>query len=74
MSPTTTWYNKPRTVKITGFLDFVHHPVFYKLENTAYRKQAQWLRSSVSKGPNRVGVSPLTWDGKQIQFPKRCVL
>jgi hypothetical protein len=34
----------------------------------------QWLRLTLSKGPNRVGVStPLTWGWKQIQFPKRCV-
>jgi hypothetical protein len=33
----------------------------------------QWLRLTFSKASNRVGVSPLTWKRKQIQFPKRCV-
>jgi hypothetical protein len=33
----------------------------------------QWLRLDLSNGPNRVGVSPLTWGRKRIQFPKRCV-
>jgi hypothetical protein len=55
-------------------LDFVHRLVFYKLENTAFQKQVQWLRSAVSKGPNRVGVSPLAKHWKQIQVLKRCVL
>jgi hypothetical protein len=30
-----------------------------------------WLRLALSKGPNRVGISPHTWGRKQIQFPKR---
>jgi hypothetical protein len=34
----------------------------------------QWLRSALSKEPNRVTVSPLIWGRKQIQFPKRCIL
>jgi hypothetical protein len=25
-------------LRITGFLDFVHHPVFKKLENTTFRE------------------------------------
>jgi hypothetical protein len=29
--------------RITEFLDFVHHPVFYKLENTAFRKLDMFL-------------------------------
>jgi hypothetical protein len=33
----------------------------------------EWLRLALSKGPNRVDVSPLTWGRKQIQFLKRCV-
>jgi hypothetical protein len=37
-----------------------------------YRKQ--WLKLALSKGPNKVGVSSLTWGWKQIRFPKRCVL
>jgi hypothetical protein len=32
------------------------------------------LRLALSKGPNRVDVSPLTWGQEQIQFPKYCVL
>jgi hypothetical protein len=28
-----------KILRITGFSDFVHRPVFYKLENTAVRKQ-----------------------------------
>jgi hypothetical protein len=33
----------------------------------------QWLRSALSKGPNEVGVLPLTWGQKKIQFSKRRV-
>jgi hypothetical protein len=33
----------------------------------------QWLRSVVSKGPNRVGVSLPSPEDGQIQTPKRCV-
>jgi hypothetical protein len=29
------------------------------------------VRAALSKGPNRVGVSPLTWGRKHIHFPKR---
>jgi hypothetical protein len=53
------------TLRITGFLDFVHCPVFLKLENTTFRKQdvflssGELLRLAFSKGPNRVGVFPL---------------
>jgi hypothetical protein len=50
-------------LRITGFLDFVCHPVLQKLENTMFRKQIQfpkrifyWL--ALSKGPNWVGVFP----------------
>jgi hypothetical protein len=32
-------------LRITGFLDFVHCPVFYKLENTAFRKVDLFLSS-----------------------------
>jgi hypothetical protein len=31
------------------------------------------LRLAFSKGPNWVGISPLSWGRKQIQFPKRRV-
>jgi hypothetical protein len=54
------------------FLDFFHRPVFYRTENTTFRKKdlfpssgeggedtysvVQWLRLALSKGPNWVGV------------------
>jgi hypothetical protein len=30
---------------ITGFLDFFHHPLFWKLENTIFRKLDLFLSS-----------------------------
>jgi hypothetical protein len=60
------------TLRITGFSDFFHRPVFWKLENTTFRKldlfpssddgggktptQLGPLRLALSKGPNWVGV------------------
>jgi hypothetical protein len=38
------------------------------------RKSGRWLWLALSKGPNRVGISPHTWGWHQIQFPKRSVL
>jgi hypothetical protein len=57
------------THRIKGFSDFVQHPDSKELEDkiTTFRKLdvfpfsgegRQWLRSALSKGPNRVGVSP----------------
>jgi hypothetical protein len=67
---------------IAGFLDCVHCPVFWKLENITFWKLDlflssvegdqlnQRLRLALSKEPNRVGVSTLTWGWKWNQFPK----
>jgi hypothetical protein len=33
----------------------------------------RWLMLALSKGPNRVGISPHNWGRKQVQFPKRSV-
>jgi hypothetical protein len=30
-----------------------------------------WLRLTLSMGPNRVGISPLIWGQEQTWFPKR---
>jgi hypothetical protein len=38
-------------LRITAFLDFVHRPVFYKLENTMFQKQD--LVPSSDKGGGR---------------------
>jgi hypothetical protein len=37
-------------------------------------RNTQWFRLALSNGPSRVGVFPLTWGCKQIQFLKHCVL
>jgi hypothetical protein len=37
-------------------------------------ERIQWFKLALSKGLNRVGVSPLTWGQKQVQFPKLYIL
>jgi hypothetical protein len=52
-------------------LDFVHPQVFRKTTEHRVSEMdlfCQWLRLALSKGPNRVSVSPLTWGRKQIRF------
>jgi hypothetical protein len=69
------------TFRITGFSDFVHRPVFWQLENTAFDlfpssaegETPTLLGLALSKGPNRVGVPTFTWGRKHIGFPKRYV-
>jgi hypothetical protein len=66
---------------IAGFLDFVHRPVLYKLENT-FRK-LDFFRPQVRRGKTTILLGPLeranninhwtSWRRKQIHFPKRCV-
>jgi hypothetical protein len=61
---TIAWYHTYLIIK--GFLDFVHRPDSKELEdkNTTFRKldlfpsSGEWLRLALSKGPNRVDVSP----------------
>jgi hypothetical protein len=31
----------------------------------------QWLKLALLEGANMLGVSPLTWEQEEIQFPKR---
>jgi hypothetical protein len=61
------------SLRIAGFLDFIHRPEFWVLDNTTFRKTGSvsasgkgrvtptllvhWLRSAIFKGPNRVSVS-----------------
>jgi hypothetical protein len=45
--------------------NYVHLKTDYARSNIQY--------NALSKGPNRVGVSPFTRGRKQIQFSKRCV-
>jgi hypothetical protein len=56
-----SWYNRPNSVRRTKWTH--SHPTPRNLK-----------KITVSKRPNRVGVSHLTWGRKQIQLPKRCVL
>jgi hypothetical protein len=69
-------------LRITKFLDFVHQPVFHKLQNTTFWKLDLFL-SSCKETPTLLG--PLGWANlnievisfwgqKQIQFLKRCIL
>jgi hypothetical protein len=80
--------------EITGFLDFVHHPVLQlNPENTTFRKldlfqssgegerhllcwvpQKELTSIIFSKGPNRVGASPLTWGLTHPVFETLCSL
>jgi hypothetical protein len=53
--PASSWRKCLDIFGITGFLDFVHHPVLKKK-----LKKTRCLRLAFSKKPNRVGVSPLT--------------
>jgi hypothetical protein len=73
------------THRMIRFLDFFHRPVFWRTENTTFRKVdlfpcsgdtvVQWLNLALYKGPKWVGIfTPFTWGRKQIQFPKRRVL
>jgi hypothetical protein len=49
--------------------------MFPKLYLLPFSVTAQWLSLALSNGTSWVGVfQPLTWERKQIQFPKRCVL
>jgi hypothetical protein len=43
------------------------------LQEAQVKNSYMWLQLAPSKGPNRVGVFPLTWGQKQIHFPKRSV-
>jgi hypothetical protein len=59
--------------RITGFLDFVHHPVFLKLENTTFQKLDLFLSSGEGeKTPTQIG--PLEranlnqWTTRQIHY------
>jgi hypothetical protein len=63
-------------LRITRFLDFVHRPVFQKLENTTFRKLD--LFPSSGEGAKTLTLlgplsDSLTWGRKHVQFPKRCV-
>jgi hypothetical protein len=60
-------------VRITGILDFFHRPVFYKIENTTFRKLD--LFPSSSEGGKRTQLGSLeranlnkgqTWVGLEI--------
>jgi hypothetical protein len=41
-----------------------------EVDSKWFWRRVQWLWLALSKGPNWVGVFPLTWGQKQIQFPK----
>jgi hypothetical protein len=48
------------TVRITGFLDFVHRSVFKKTREHNISETGSQSLLALSKGPNRVAVSHLT--------------
>jgi hypothetical protein len=68
-------------LRISGFLDFVHRPVFYKVENNISETDLFPYSGEAGKTPTQLGpfergnLNPvLTWGRKQIQFPKSCFL
>jgi hypothetical protein len=49
---------RPSQIRITGFLDFLHRPVFQRLENTTFRKLDLFPSSGVGGGktPTQLGL------------------
>jgi hypothetical protein len=46
-------------LRITGFSDFVHHPIFWKLEKTAFRKLDLFPSSGEGGGETPTLLDPL---------------
>jgi hypothetical protein len=54
----------------SSYITWTHHDVKCLYSHHYMMQVIMWLRIAVSKVPNRVGVSLLTWGPKQIQFLK----
>jgi hypothetical protein len=59
------------TLSISDILETRKHNISETVSISVLRNR--WFKLALSKGPNRVGSSPLTWGQEQIQFPKCCV-
>jgi hypothetical protein len=50
-----------KSLRITGFLDFSHRPVFWKIENTTFQKLDPFRLQTRGKTPTQLGPSLYQW-------------